>query len=140
MDTEIDLAEGSFIMSWPDWLRWLLFLPAAAILSVLISGIIFLINTSFNDVREGSFLYNLIDTVRTGIIGALFVYIGSYVAPKHQFNIAIILAATGSAIGGVLLWVLLVYPVDNKIWSLLSIAALFFGVIFSTIAIRKELY
>jgi hypothetical protein len=137
MDKPKDIAGDSFLARWPDWLRWVLFIPAALLCSLLISGIFFLINTSFNDVREGSFLYYQMDIMRTGLLGALFVFIGAYVAPKHQFTVAVILAGIGAMFGGVALLAILQNGA-HLLSNVLSIGALLAGVIYTVVAIKEQ--
>lgn len=84
-----DLAEGTFLKKWPEWVRWAFFIPAAAIFSFIGVALYRLITAISNvDGYSGSILFEI---VSSAILGALFVYIGSLVAPRHQFIVSVVL-------------------------------------------------
>ncbi len=86
-----DLAEGQFIMNWPKWLRWILFMPTAVLGSIL-SGVLYLLLTNvsgfmFGFTSEG-YWWQL---VSSGIMGFLFVYLGTWMAPNFQEIVSLLL-------------------------------------------------
>ena len=83
-----DLAEETFLTKWPDWIRWLLFLPASIIVPMLFLLIQSITTTWFLDIGPNAF-YLVI--MRGVAYGAGFVYVGSLVAPHYQKAVAIIL-------------------------------------------------
>lgn len=85
----IDLAEDTFLKKWPDWVRWILFIPSAFIISSVGMLLYRLITILFNsDGFSSSVFFEIISMV---ILGALFVYAGVLMVPKYQFIISIIL-------------------------------------------------
>lgn len=77
-------------------LRWLLFLPASAIATYLAMTLLEYFNI-FSFMRMGyttkSFFYILYSVITTGLaIGATFVYVGTFIVPKYQTHVSIILA------------------------------------------------
>lgn len=101
---EYDLSEGKFYSRWPDWTRWLLFIPAG-IIGCLVVSTLFNIVVSLTTDASSSTLdhgwYNLISSV---LLGAAFVGISAYVAPKKQHEISIIMLVIISIFFG-MLWV-----------------------------------
>ena len=98
-DNTRDIADGSFITKWPTWLRWVLFLPASFIMAVVASvPYLLMVNISgfMFGFSSGGFFYQLISSC---ILGGGFVYAGSWVAPKHQFEISLFLLVLLSAMG-----------------------------------------
>lgn len=83
-----DLAQSTFVEKLPDWLRWLIFLPAAIVVPIVFSIIQGFTQKIF---LEPGVNYFLIDLVGDFIIGGGFVFVGSFVAPTKQFLISIIL-------------------------------------------------
>lgn len=88
---ERDIAEDTFISKWPEWLRWILVIPAAIIAPVLATVLYMLllfISDYFGDARIWEFFTQM---VSSAILGGLFVYGGAWTAPKSQFVVSIIL-------------------------------------------------
>lgn len=81
-----DYAEDTFFISWPAWLRWLLFIPAAAVGAMVAAILYGLINLFSPAAADGLWF----DLVQSAILGAASVYLGAMVAPKYQFGIAIL--------------------------------------------------
>lgn len=82
-----------FLEKIPDWLRWILFLPAS-ILALLISYplIIFLNRITMIGFLEGFFVDIMILFV-AGLWSSIgFILVGSIVAPKSNFPVSIILS------------------------------------------------
>lgn len=84
--------EESFIKKWPDWLRWLLFLPASVVGCILASSAYLVIESISGfmlgfDVEKG-FFFQLVSNV---IFGWAFVYVGSWMVPKYKFIVSILL-------------------------------------------------
>lgn len=92
-----DLAEGSFLVKWPSWIRWLLFLPAALIVPIVFYLIQSFFTNWYLDIGPNAFYLVILRGV---IYGAGFVYVGSLVAPNHQKVVAIILLILLSMIYG----------------------------------------
>lgn len=91
-----DMAEGTFLVSWPKWVRWTLFLPSAILAPILF----FLIQNIFGGyagLDSNSFLLIL---SRSIIYGGGFVFAGSVVAPAHQKIIALLLLIIVAMISG----------------------------------------
>src|SRR5436309_1334422 len=97
-NNEMDLGKDTFLVRWPNWLRWLLFLPA----SVLVPAVFLLIYSIFNgwflDLGPNAFYFNL---MRGIAYGAGCVYIGAMVAPKKQKTVAMFLLIIIAMISGV---------------------------------------
>lgn len=82
-----DLGKGTMVENWPDWLRWLLFIPASIVVPFLVFLFYYLIQTWFLDLGENAFYINFLRGV---IYGSGFVLVGATVAPKGQKIVAII--------------------------------------------------
>jgi hypothetical protein len=85
---QTDLARGTFLSKWPNWIRWILFLPSAVFIPILFYMFQYLMQTWFLDIGPDAFLLVI---SRSIIYGGGFVLAGSMVAPKGQKIIAIIL-------------------------------------------------
>lgn len=83
-----DLAEGTFLCKWPDWVRWLLFLPSAIVVPFLYLVIQSLFQNWFLDVGPNAFYLVLIRSI---VYGGGFVLVGSMVAPSHQKSVSIVM-------------------------------------------------
>lgn len=94
---EHDLAEGMFLEKWPDWLRWLLFLPASIIVPILFSLFQMLIQEWFLDIGPDAFYLRF---MRAIIYGGGIVIVGAVVAPKKQKAIALFMMILLSIISG----------------------------------------
>lgn len=124
-------------------LRWLLFLPASAIATYLAMTLIEYFNI-FSFMRMGyttkSFSYILFSVITSGLaIGATFVYVGTFIVPKYQTNVSIILAL----IINLLYFCFLVedYNYMNSQKAIMFIIMMFFvfmGSIISVITIKNK--
>ncbi len=96
---EHDLSEGKFYAGWPDWLRWILFLPSGVVGCIIVSTLFNIFVALFADSgKTGSVNHGWYSLVSSGILGTAFVGISSYVAPKKQFEVAVIMIAVLSVI------------------------------------------
>lgn len=86
-----DVASDHFVGKWPSWLRWLLFLPATLIISVLGSTLFLVVVSLFTETNTGSFDGGWYRLMQSAILGGLFVYVGGFMAPKAQMSVAVIL-------------------------------------------------
>jgi peptidoglycan/LPS O-acetylase OafA/YrhL len=97
MDTEVkefDLAEGSFVEKMPIWSRWLLFIPAAfigSVIAVMLLGLLNMVSMAWVGMSADGWAYKVFQLVQDGLLGALFVLFGATVIPRGQFVTAIIL-------------------------------------------------
>lgn len=94
-----DLADGLFIESWPDWVRWTLFIPASLLIPFLYLLLQSLIQTWYYDMGEDSFFFALIRGI---VYGGGIVIVGSIVAPRGQKAIALIYLVLIAMLVGVL--------------------------------------
>lgn len=99
-----NLASGSFMEKWPVGIRWVLFLPAAILTAFLAQAVFYLLQTSFEGIQEGSLFHGLINLARTAIMFGVFVYVGAFVAPRHQFVVSIILLVLATIFASLILW------------------------------------
>lgn len=88
MEESKDLAQGMFVEKWPHWLRWLLFLPAAIVVPLVIQGIGRIMTASFLGIESNAFIIEVYSDL---VMGGGVVLIGALVAPKKQFLIGVIL-------------------------------------------------
>ena len=81
----------SLIEKLPNWLRWLLFFPFAIIGHFIINIVIVAINEiSIPNFITDGFIYNIwLRIVSDGFAAAGSVWIGSTIAPKYRFRVAI---------------------------------------------------
>ena len=84
----------SLIEKLPNWLRWLLFFPFAIIGFLIINFFIVAINEIFlPNIITDSFIYNIwLRITADGFAAAGCVVIGSTIAPKYRFRVAIALS------------------------------------------------
>lgn len=88
---EMNIADDSFLSKWPAWIRWILVLPGA-ILVCFLASLIYLFLVSFLVKPEvGSYGNSIYGIIQSLIIGGVFVYTGSYLAPKYQLGTAMCL-------------------------------------------------
>ena len=82
-----------FLDKIPDWLRWILFIPAA-LLALFISYPIITIVNKITMIGFGEgFILDILILVLANLWSAVaFIWIGSIVAPKNNFIISIILS------------------------------------------------
>lgn len=88
---ELDIAKGTFIASWPKWIRWILFLPTAIIGSVAASIAFKVIYTLLGFLSNYGPSNFFIDLTSSAVMGAVFVYGGGWMAPRYQFVVSIFL-------------------------------------------------
>ena len=92
MDGRQDIAKDTWLAKIPDWLRWILFLPASIIGAVAGSTLfMIIIAIGGQEVQKGSLNGGWQRLVQSGILGGLVVIIGAYVSPKMQFIVGIAL-------------------------------------------------
>jgi hypothetical protein len=84
-----DLAKDTFLEKWPNWLRWVLFLPSTMTVSVL-AVLLFSFFVAIFDRYDlpGTIFHDITSSL---LFGAIFIYIGSIMAPKKQFIVSLIL-------------------------------------------------
>ena len=82
-----------FLEKIPDWLRWILFIPAA-LLALFVSYPIITIVNKITMIGFGEgFILDILILVLANLWSAVaFIWIGSIVAPKNNFIISIILS------------------------------------------------
>lgn len=83
----MDYAQGSFIEKWPQWIRWILCLPAALVGSFLGSVLYGLLQSFLTYGYSETF----VQLIQSGLLGGLTVYFGAAMAPKYQFGVAMFL-------------------------------------------------
>lgn len=93
-----DLAEGTFVEKIPGWLRWILVIPSAILMPVIILVIQYVSSLFFGNATADSFWFEI---VREVILGAGFVYGGAWMAPKKQFFVGVLLLVFTSLFVGV---------------------------------------
>ena len=138
---DIDIAEGTFVKKWPNWLRWILFIPSSilgSLIFTIIWGIINKIITRNPGYPLDNWYSTSIDLIQSFMIGALFVYIGSLVIPKWQFITSIILLLA-CIIFAVISFNANLYVQVSSVWmfalhSILVIA----GGVYSVLKIKKK--
>ncbi len=127
MNSEKDIAKGSFVSKLPLWLRWVLFLPASAAGSLLIAGLFMLfvslgVNTSSGTLDGG--WYRLL---QSALFGGLFVYIGAFTAPKYQLAVGIALLIIAIILISVLSTLIVVTGTQSTWYQILHSASLLIG-------------
>lgn len=101
---EYDLSNDYFYSKWPDWLRWALFFPAAILGCVLVSVLFNIAVALFVHPDAHSFDHGWYNLLSSALFGAAFVGIAAYIAPKKQFEVAVIMLVLFSIAMG-MLWV-----------------------------------
>ena len=86
-----DVASDNFIGKLPAWLRWMLFLPAAVVSSVVGSTLFIVVVSFFAKIEPGSLNGGWYRLVQSAILGIVFVYVGAFIAPRAQLSVAVIL-------------------------------------------------
>ncbi len=82
-----DIAGTSIIAKWPAFVRWVLLLPAAIIAAIGITIILKLVNA----LSPGQMATWWVDLTSSAAMGFVFVYIGSALAPRRQFETSLVL-------------------------------------------------
>lgn len=95
-DAEIDYIpeKKTFVDKWPDWLRWILFLPISLMAYVILQIII----TFLNNIASAHYLPEWLlpyfnQFITSAVVPYLYVVTGATVAPKSKFIVSIILTA-----------------------------------------------
>ncbi len=97
-----DIAEGSFVEKMPNWSRWLLFLPAAflgSLIAVFLIGFLNKISMAWIGVTEEGWAFKVFELAQSGVLGVTFVLFGATVIPKGQFVTSIVLLVIAVLIG-----------------------------------------
>lgn len=81
------------VASWPDWVRWAVALPIAAVLSIVAFFLYSIVNGLFNSGSGGSDWYSIL---AVGFGSGAFVFVGTLLAPRYHFFAAL-------ALGGIVL-------------------------------------
>jgi hypothetical protein len=117
-----DLAQDTFLEKWPNWLRWLLFLPSAVIVPALFFLIQSIFQSWFLDIGPDAFYLVL---MRGIVYGAGFVLVGSMVAPNYQKAICILLLIILSMVIGIGIFSAIITssPISHSIEGLLMLAS-----------------
>ena len=91
----------NFLNKMPDWLRWILFLPAAVIAMFVSYPIIYFVNKiTIYFILGPSIAAWATLIIANYISSALFVFIGATVAPNKKLMVAVVLAVIYAFIGG----------------------------------------
>lgn len=93
-EKEFDLAEGSFVEKLPKWSRWILFLPAAfigSLIALLLIGILSFLSMSYIGATENGWWYQVFQLGQSYLLGLMFVLFGAVVIPRGQFIASIML-------------------------------------------------
>lgn len=112
----IDLAHDTFLEKWPCWVRWLLIIPAAIVVPAIFALFMILMQTRFLGINHNALYWVLLRGV---VYGYGFVFVGSYVAPKYQNIVAIILLVIVALLVGV--WLFAEYLVGVNISHVIEV-------------------
>jgi len=115
-------------------IRWIAFVPAAFLGCIIGRFLIVIINRwGMSDYLEpGSFMWRVVDQYLSGLMfGAIFVYVGSYVAPMHKKAVAVFCAGFVLVLAGFLLFPSILV---GQYWAILEI--LFMGIGACSVAYR----
>lgn len=123
----VDIAAGSWLEKWPAWLRWILFFPAAVIVSLIASTLFLFVVSLMGYAKEGTLDGSWYRLMQSGLLGALLVYIGSYVAPKYQFAIGIGLLVVASVLMTILMTLIVVFSTEGTLGSLAHVITVLIG-------------
>lgn len=78
---------------WPNWLRWILFLPIAALVWLLAYPIILIVNVWMTpSFLRGFFMEISFKALATAVSTAAFIWVGATIAPSHKFRVSLVLA------------------------------------------------
>lgn len=133
-----DWAKDTFLSKWHPVVRWLLFMPLALVIAIVVPALLYLLNIS--DTTDGQMAVpgSLVDTIlrliQSAAFGGLFVYIGAIVAPKHQFAIAICQLILVALFAGAVIVLAFTFESSYPIWvsvlNALSAAAAGAGIVY----------
>lgn len=88
--TGYDLSKDKFYSKWPDWVRWILFLPCSILGCVILSTLFNIIVALFiSDAASGSLSHGWYNLISSAILGSAFIGISAYIAPKKQLEVAV---------------------------------------------------
>lgn len=78
---------------WPNWLRWLLFLPASVVAMLLAYPIVLILNEFATPEYMKGFLTDIfLKILATAWSTAAFIWVGATIVPRHKLIISVILA------------------------------------------------
>jgi hypothetical protein len=78
---------------WPNWLRWLLFLPGSVVAMFLAYPIILILNEfTIPDYMKGFLTDIFLKILATAWSTAAFIWVGATIVPRHKLIVSVILA------------------------------------------------
>lgn len=140
---EYDLSEGKFYAKWPDWLRWTLLLPSSVAGALVVSTLFNVLTSLFTDSNNSTLDHGWYNLISSGLLGAAFVGIAAYVAPRKQFEVCVIMLVVISIAMG-MLWVReydLGYFIQTKdmLYYTMHFLASIIGGGIATFAVKEEI-
>ncbi len=134
----MDIASDYFISKWPNWLRWVLMVPAAILGSFIVPWIVRII-MSFSEDGESWRIFA--EIVQSFMFGLVFVIIAAYTAPKYQLTTAIIFLTVTCLFGGMILMLgLIAQPAGgDKLYTLLHSGLMIAGAALAAVNIKDEI-
>jgi cytochrome bd-type quinol oxidase subunit 2 len=139
-----DISSDLFYAEWPAWIRWGLFIPTALIGCILITIIFNILTGIFVTSQDNSTLnhgwYRLLSSA---LMGAAFVGIAAYVAPKKQMEIGIG-AFVVMAILLAMLWMRsidygLLHKTSDNLYQIMHSVAAIAGGVAALFGVKEEL-
>jgi heme/copper-type cytochrome/quinol oxidase subunit 4 len=123
----------------PNWLRWILFIPAAFLALLISYPIITILNriTIFGFFGENDFLVEIGILILANFWSAVaFIWVGSIVAPPNNFVVSIVLAGIYSFILGISFFARLSMDESSSVSWLEMIITVVTGIIASVGTVR----
>jgi hypothetical protein len=121
------------------WVRWVLFIPGALVGAVVVHILYMLINRlgmSMYWMNPDSLFAKLfLVPAASGLMGASFVYIGTYIAPEKKKLVAVILGGVLLVLSGFLLFPA-IWTVD--LWAIVADVAMNIGSVIVVLSILHE--
>ncbi len=93
-----DLAEDTFLRTWPTWVRWLLFLPSAVVVPLVVIGLMNIVSAVAGS-SDADTLDLWAHLGSAAVLGASLVMIAAYVAPARQFEVALVMLVLTTLLG-----------------------------------------